>query len=136
MQCWKLHYIAVQCSAVKYGAVQNITVPCSAEHYSAMQCRTLQCHAVQNIRVPCSTEHYSAMQCRTLQCHAVQYCIQAWHAVQCNTVKCPLGCPNIPKLRVSWSLIVANDVSIPRELFPKISEFMKINWLGAARISL
>ena len=45
-----------------------------------------------------------------------------------------VGCPNIPKLWVGWSLIVANAVFIPREWFPKISEFMKRNWPGAARI--
>ena len=29
---------------------------------------------------------------------------------------------------------MANAVSMPRECFPKISEFLKRNWLGAARI--
>ena len=38
-----------------------------------------------------------------------------------------------PKLWVDGSLVVANDVSIPRECFPKISECLKINWSGAAR---
>ena len=36
------------------------------------------------------------------------------------------------KLGVDGSLMVANDVSIPRECFDKISEFMKRNWLRAA----
>ena len=39
-----------------------------------------------------------------------------------------------PKLWVGWSLMVANDVSIPRECFAKISEFLKRNWLRAAHI--
>jgi hypothetical protein len=39
-----------------------------------------------------------------------------------------------PKLRVGGSLMVANDVSIPRECFPKISELLKRNWPGAAHI--
>ena len=30
---------------------------------------------------------------------------------------------------------MANAVSIPRKYFPKISEFLKGNWPGAARIS-
>ena len=33
---------------------------------------------------------------------------------------------------INGSLMVANDVSIPRECFDKISEFMKRNWLRAA----
>ena len=39
-----------------------------------------------------------------------------------------------PKLRVFVSFMVANDVSIPRECFLKISEFLKRNWPGATRI--
>ena len=39
-----------------------------------------------------------------------------------------------PKLWVGWSLMVANDVSIPRVCFAKISEFLKRNWLRAAHI--
>ena len=39
-----------------------------------------------------------------------------------------------PKLWVGWSLMVANDVSIPRECFAKISELLKRNWLRAAHI--
>ena len=38
------------------------------------------------------------------------------------------------KLWISWSLMVANDVSIPKECFAKISEFLKRNWPRAARI--
>ena len=39
-----------------------------------------------------------------------------------------------PKLLVGWSLMVANDVSIPRDCFAKISEFLKTNLLSAAHI--
>ena len=39
-----------------------------------------------------------------------------------------------PKLWVGWSLMVANDVSIPRECFAKISEFLKRNWPRAAHV--
>ena len=39
-----------------------------------------------------------------------------------------------PKLWVGWSLMVANDVSIPRECFAKISELLKRNGLRAAHI--
>ena len=37
-----------------------------------------------------------------------------------------------PNLGIYGSLMVANDVSLPRECFDKISEFMKRNWLRAA----
>ena len=47
---------------------------------------------------------------------------------------CVLGSPNTPKLWVGRSFIVANAVSMPREWFPKTSEFIKRNWPGAARI--
>jgi hypothetical protein len=39
-----------------------------------------------------------------------------------------------PKFWVGWSLMVANDVSIPRKCFSKISELLKRNWLRAAHI--
>ena len=38
-----------------------------------------------------------------------------------------------PKLWVGGSLMVANDVSIRRECFDKISGFLKRNWPSAAR---
>ena len=47
---------------------------------------------------------------------------------------CTLAWTKNPKLWVGWSLMVANDVSIPRECFAKISEFLKRNWLRAAHI--
>ena len=37
------------------------------------------------------------------------------------------------KLGVDGSLLVANDVSMPRECFDKILEFLKRNWPRAAR---
>ena len=39
-----------------------------------------------------------------------------------------------PKLGVGGSLMVANDVSIPKECFPKVSELLKRNWPRAAHI--
>ena len=38
------------------------------------------------------------------------------------------------KLGVDGSLMVANDVPIPRECFAKISESLKRNWPRAARV--
>ena len=38
------------------------------------------------------------------------------------------------KLLVGWSLMVANDVSIPRECFAQISELLKRNGMRAAHI--
>ena len=37
------------------------------------------------------------------------------------------------KLGIDGSLMVANDVSIPRKCFDKIPEFLKRNWPRAAR---
>ena len=46
---------------------------------------------------------------------------------------CALAWTKNPKLGVDGSLMVANDVSIPKECFDKISEFLKRNWPRAAR---
>ena len=46
----------------------------------------------------------------------------------------PLVWTKNQKLWVGWSLMVANDESILRACFAKISEFSKINWLRAAHI--
>ena len=55
------------------------------------------------------------------------------------TARWPLGWTNTSKLWVgalnNMANAVSNAVSMPRECFPKILEFMKRNWPGAARIS-
>ena len=40
----------------------------------------------------------------------------------------PVAWTKNPNLGIYVSLMVANDVSLPRECFDKISEFMKRNW--------
>ena len=47
---------------------------------------------------------------------------------------CTLGWTNNIKLWVGGQVNMANAVSMPRECFPKISEFFKSNWTGAASI--
>ena len=54
--------------------------------------------------------------------------------LECQKAACMVAWTRNPKLWVSWSLMVANDVPIPRECFTKISEFFKRNWLKAAHI--
>ena len=46
---------------------------------------------------------------------------------------CLLAWTKNPKLGIGWSLMVANDVSIPKECFDKISDFLKRNRPRAAR---
>jgi hypothetical protein len=46
----------------------------------------------------------------------------------------PVAWTKTPKIWVGAKDNMENDVSIPTECCPKISEFMKRNWPGAARI--
>ena len=48
--------------------------------------------------------------------------------------QCQVAWTKKSNLGIYGSLMVANDVSIPRECFPKISELLKRNWLRAPHI--
>ena len=55
-----------------------------------------------------------------------------YHTEYCPTEKCAVAWTKNIKLGVDGLLMVANDVSIPRECFDKISEVFKRNWPRAA----
>ena len=62
------------------------------------------------------------------------YCASKVFSLNYLTSPCTLGWTNTPEWWVGAQYNMANAVSMPRQCFPKISEFMKGNWPGAARI--
>ena len=81
-QLLTIHYMEVQCSAVKCCAVQWSAVDCSAVQWCEVQCNAEQCSAVQY-----STVQYGAVQLSEVQCNPVHLSRVLWIPTQRSAVQ-------------------------------------------------
>ena len=161
VSCTVLHCTALHCTAQYYTVLQCPAQYCTVLHCTALHCTVLHWTAVHSSALHCtlgpwrppgmfsSPVYYGlfGLGAERTSHNEGEHDTALWLTIPDNfryhsfssfqwapNIPFTIGCPIIPKWWVGWSLIVANAVSIPRECFPKISEFIKRNWPGAARI--